>query len=400
VSSTRSIFSPPRAPARRVIAAVAGLCGLLAFGPAHAAISVDHTTTAVSSVNVNSLTWSHTVAVVANRFLLVSLSFRDGNVSATSVTYGGAALTLIGVQNAPGTNNRTEMWYRIAPTAGTANVVVNMSASKEIVGVSVSYAGVNQSTPLGTHVCASNTSTAASVAVSSAAGQLVVDAVTANGDANSLTAGASQTQLWNTVSANGSAAANARSGGSTKAGASSTTMSWTLGVSKPWSICAVPLLVALTPSFVNLKTVQVISDPVNGTTNPKYIPGAKAQYSVTITNQGTGSSDSNSVIITDPVPTNTKLFVNDLGGAGSGPVTDTNGSPTSALTYTFTSLSSSTDDLSFSNNGGTSYLYTPTAGADGCDANVTNIQVNPKGTFAPVGGGNPSFVLAYEVCVK
>ena len=68
---------------------------------------------------------------------------------------------------------------------------------------------------------------------------------------------------------------NARTGGSTQPGASTTTMSSTLLVSKPWSICAVPLLAAPTLSFVNLKTVQVISDPVNGTTNPKYILGAK-----------------------------------------------------------------------------------------------------------------------------
>jgi hypothetical protein len=106
------------------------------------------------------------------------------------------------------------------------------------------------------------------------------------------------------------------------------------------------------------------------------------------------------VFITDPVPTNTKLRVNDLGGACSGPVIFTNGSPSSGLTYTFTSLSSSTDDLSFSNNGGASYTYTPTAGTDGCDANVTNIQVNPKGTFALAGAGNPSFSLTYQVCVK
>jgi uncharacterized repeat protein (TIGR01451 family) len=399
VSSACRIPSSRRGPTDRARAALACLCTLLTLGTAHAAISVDQTATAVSSSNVSSLTWSHTVGAVANRILLVDLSFRDGNVSATSVTYGGTALTLIGVQNGPGNQNRTEMWRLLAPPSGTANVVVNMSQSKEIVGASVSYAGVNQSSPLGTFACASNTGLIASVAVSSGAGQLVVDTVTANGDAVLLIAGLLQTQLWNTFSGNGDAG-NARSGGSTQAGAATTTMSWTLAVPKPWSICAVPLLAATTPSFVNLKTVQVISDPVNGTTNPKYIPGAKAQYTVTITNQGGGSSDSNSVIITDPVPTNTKLFVNDLGGVGSGPVTFTNGSPSSGLTYTFTSLSSSTDDLSFSNNGGASYTYTPTAGADGCDANVTNIQVNPKGTFAPASGGNPSFILTYDVCVK
>ena len=399
MSSARRILGSPRAPACGVIAAVAGLACLLGFGPADAAVSVDNTTTAVSAANVSSLTWSHTVGAGANRILLVSISFRDGNVTATSVTYGGTALTLIDSQNGPGNQNRTEMWYLLAPPSGTASVVVNMSAGKRIVGASVSYTGVNQGSPLGTSACANNTGLIASVAVSSGAGQLVVDTITANGDASLLLAGLAQTQLWNTFSGTGDAG-NARSGGSTQAGAATTTMSWTLLVPKPWSICAVPLLPAAPPSFVNLKTVQVISDPVNGTTNPKYIPGARAQYTVTITNQGSGSSDSNSVIITDPVPTNTKLFVNDLGGAGSGPVTFTDGSPSSALTYTFTSLSSSTDDLSFSNNGGASYTYTPTAGADGCDANVTNVRVNPKGTFAPASGSNPSFSLVYQICVK
>jgi hypothetical protein len=364
------------------------------------AVSIDHVTTSVSSGNVNSQTWSHTVGAVANRILIVGISFRDGNVSASGVTYGGTALTQINAQNGPGNQNRTELWYLLAPPVGTASVVVSMTASKTIAAASISFGGVNQLTPLGVSACANNTGTTASVSVVSTASQLVLDTVTANGDANSLTAGGAQAQQWNIFSGTGDAG-NARGGGSTQtAGALTTTMSWTLGVSKPWSICAIPLLGSASPSFVNLKTVQVFSDPVNGTTNPKYIPGAIARYSVTITNTGTGSSDNNSVFITDPVPANTKLYVNDISGVGSGPVSFSNGSPSSGLTYTYTSLASTTDDLSFSNNGGASYTYTPSPGPDGCDANVTNVQINPKGTFAASGGGNPSFTLTYQVCVK
>jgi hypothetical protein len=317
------------------------------------------------------------------------------------VTYGGTALTRIGFRNAGGNQNRTEMWYLLAPPVGAANVVVSMSAAKRIAAASTSYGGVSQSTPLGTFVSATAQSTSASVTVSSAAGQLLVDTVTANGDANSLTAGVLQTQRWNIFSGSGDAG-NARSGGSTQPGATSTTMFWILGVSKPWSIGAVPLLAAVVtpPTFIFLKTLQVSSDPVNGVTNPKAIPGAFVLYTIEVTNTVAGSPDSNTVFIYDPIPANTVLYVGDLAGVGSGPVQFIDGTPSSGLTYIFTSLASAADDVDFSSDGGTSYAYAPVPDSNGFDANVTNLRVNPKGVFASAGGGNPYFALRYRVRVK
>jgi hypothetical protein len=404
-------MSPTHTPSRLRGAGWAGalaccvLAGcLVTCAPAQAAISADGpAVTAVSSSNTTSLTWSHTVGSNSNRILIVSISFRDGNVSASSVTYGGAALTLIGAVNSGGNQNRTEIWYKLAPPTGTASVVINMTASKEVAGASVSYYGVSQTTPLGTYSAAGNNgTTTASVSVSSAAGQLVIDTVTTNGDANSLavTFPALQTQLWNIYTGSGDAG-NARGAGSTQPGAATTTMTWTLGIAKAWSIVAVPLIAAPSPSFVNLKTVQVSSDPINGSTNPKFIPGALALYTVRITNQGNLGSDSNSTVIVDAVPANTSLYVNDLGAVGSGPVAFADGSPSSALTYTFTSLASTTDDVDFSSNGGATYAYTPTPAANGCDASVTHIRINPKGTFAAASGGNnPYFTVSFKVCVK
>jgi len=72
----------------------------------------------------------------------------------------------------------------------------------------------------------------------------------------------------------------------------------------------------------------------------------------------------------------------DLGGAGSGPVVFTNGSPASGLTYTFTSLASTTDSIAFSNDGGATYTYTPVADANGYDSNVTHFRISPTGTSA------------------
>ncbi len=154
------------------------------------------------------------------------------------------------------------------------------------------------------------------------------------------------------------------------------------------------------PSITVLKTVSVYSDPVNGTTNPKFIPGAIAQYTIIVANSG-GPADNNSTVITDPIPANTALYVNDIGSVGSGPVLFTQGASSSTLTYTFTSLSSSADNLDFSNNGGTSWTYSPTAGANGCDPAVTNIRVKPQSTFyGSAVTPNPSFQLTFQVCVQ
>jgi uncharacterized repeat protein (TIGR01451 family)/fimbrial isopeptide formation D2 family protein len=157
-----------------------------------------------------------------------------------------------------------------------------------------------------------------------------------------------------------------------------------------------------TPSLMFLKTVTIISDPFNGTTNPKYIPGAIANYTLRAINSGAGSVDNNTTVITDPIPANTALFVNDIGVAGSGPVSFSQGATPSGLTYTFSGLGSAVDDLDFF--GGTpvpAWGYLPVPGADGCDPLVTNLRINPKGTFT----GNPappspSFDLNFRVCVK
>jgi parallel beta-helix repeat protein len=155
------------------------------------------------------------------------------------------------------------------------------------------------------------------------------------------------------------------------------------------------------PTLTYLKSVAVLSDPLNDTTNPKSIPGAMQVFTLRITNQGTGSVDNDTVAIVDAVPTNTALFVQDLGGAGSGPVAFTNGAPASALTYTFSGLGNGTDDLEFSNNGGTSWAYTPVANANGCDPAVTHIRVRPKGTMAAASGaGNPFFEVRFRVRVN
>lgn len=159
----------------------------------------------------------------------------------------------------------------------------------------------------------------------------------------------------------------------------------------------------LMPSIAVLKTVAVYSDPVNLLVNPKFIPGAIAQYTIIASNSG-GLADNGSTVIADPVPAGTTLYVNDFGGPGSGPVFFSQGAASSTLTYTFAALNDMADDVSFSNDGGATWTAVPVADALGCDATVppiTHVRVNPKGSFVGrVVAPNPSFQLTFRVCVQ
>lgn len=58
------------------------------------------------------------------------------------------------------------------------------------------------------------------------------------------------------------------------------------------------------------KTSTVVSDPVNGTTNPKAIPGALIRYCVTVANSGTVAAST--VIATDTLPADVTYVPNSL----------------------------------------------------------------------------------------
>jgi hypothetical protein len=154
------------------------------------------------------------------------------------------------------------------------------------------------------------------------------------------------------------------------------------------------------PDILVLKSVQVYSDPVNLQDNPKAIPGAVMLYTVMVTNRG-GAVDTDTVVITDPMPTNTEVFANDINGAGSGPLLFIDGPAASGLSYSIDSLGSTADSISFSNDNGASFSYTPIPNADGYDGAVTDIKVSFSGLFnASSGLPHPSFSISFRVRVQ
>lgn len=154
------------------------------------------------------------------------------------------------------------------------------------------------------------------------------------------------------------------------------------------------------PALVNAKTVTVTSDPVNGNSNPKHIPGSESLYTVSVTNTGLGRVDNDAVVVSDPIPANTMLYVGNLGGSPAGPASF--GDAGSGLTFTYTSLSSGSDDVDFSNDGGATWGYVPVADASGYDAAVTNIRFRPKGRMAAWSGTGPfpGFNVSFKVKLK
>ncbi|MFO1427223.1 MAG: DUF11 domain-containing protein [Steroidobacteraceae bacterium] len=143
-----------------------------------------------------------------------------------------------------------------------------------------------------------------------------------------------------------------------------------------------------------LKTSEVLSDPRNGTTNPKRIPGAIVRYRVEVANLGSGSADASSIAIVDPVPAGTAMYVSSAGGP---PVDFVDGTPASGLSFNYAT------NVSYSNQpgGAAPFNYTPTADANGVDLAVTAVRIVPTGTLLPAGGsGNPSFSLRFRVIVR
>lgn len=167
--------------------------------------------------------------------------------------------------------------------------------------------------------------------------------------------------------------------------------------------------VLLLPNIAVTKTSAVVSDPTNGGANPKRIPGSFVDYTITATNSGGGALTSNTSVFTDPIPTNTELYINSLGGSPSNsPVTQTAGTPTCNLTLSFSAagtqtlrLADLTDNIDFSSDSGVTWTYAPTINGNGTDTAITNIRIKPQGTFAGASAsGNPSCTWVFRVRVK
>lgn len=204
-------------------------------------MAVVHDAASTSKVtSATSLTWSHT-CTGSDRVLVVG-ALINLNIAVTNVTYAGSGITSIQQVIGGGGFCRSEQWGKIAPATGANNIVITVASATGIVGGGESVTGADQGSGWQNGATASGVSTTPSVSVTSATGNLVVDAMV-NGvntsDLPTATVGAGQTQRWNDQLTN-----KIRGAGSTEPGAGSVTMSWSLSSSDTWGICGVDIIAA------------------------------------------------------------------------------------------------------------------------------------------------------------
>lgn len=141
------------------------------------------------------------------------------------------------------------------------------------------------------------------------------------------------------------------------------------------------------PTVTAAKTSAPYSDPVNGTTNPKLIPGGDLIYTLTVTNGNQSTLDGVDLpALTDILPTTVTFYNGDIDDGGP-------------LTTNFefvpgtSGMSLAAGNITYSNNGGATYAYTPAAGYD---PNTQALRFAPTGTFA----ANSSFSIRFRARIK
>ncbi|MFI4920849.1 MAG: hypothetical protein ACHQAZ_04310, partial [Gammaproteobacteria bacterium] len=143
------------------------------------------------------------------------------------------------------------------------------------------------------------------------------------------------------------------------------------------------------PSLLIVKSVSVSAD-TTGNAIKHSLPGATMQYSIQVQNNGRGTVDSGTLVISDPVPTNTILSL-----PAKPPFTFTDGSTSSGL-----GVSVNDGSISYSNNGGSSYTYTPACTRPCTDATITNFKITFNGVMnGKTGASAPSFAITYNVVI-
>jgi Surface adhesin CshA non-repetitive domain 2 len=141
---------------------------------------------------------------------------------------------------------------------------------------------------------------------------------------------------------------------------------------------------AANATLTAVKYSTLISDPINGTTNPKMIPGAVVRYFISITNTGTLAVDASTIVITDALPTTVTYDA-------SSPVQFSNGTPASGLNAFVPATM-----VTFSGPGSATGPYTYSPATAGYDANVKGVRIAPTGIMAgATTAGQPSFTVSF-----
>jgi hypothetical protein len=223
--------------------ALVGLVALALLCPSVAAAQAVHDSTTEDTAFFSaSDSFSHNVAVGADRYILITCWLLSPIRSVTAASYAGVSAAFIAGANAAD-GDRVEVWGLVAPATGSNTVSVTLDDT--VVGkcAASSFTGVHQSTPIGTAVgdYYTGSGTSHSHNTTSQTDGLVWDAFILNKDAGTITPDAGQATRAGVTEVGGAANIIA----TTKAGATtvSTGYAWTNDFYR-WGHVTVPLVPA------------------------------------------------------------------------------------------------------------------------------------------------------------
>ena len=184
-----------------------------------------------SSTPAVSANFSQTVTAGSNQVLLVTMATGHGGVSATSVTYGGVALTKLGGIRQTYDASYTEMWYLVNPNVGSATVSISLNTSATLYARAMVLTGVDQSTPFNTACTATGASTSITCSANTSGAGVVVSLLRSSAAYSSM--GSEQVSVY------GNETPPAYTSVSVKPTTTSTTsMTYTLSSSTHWGFVA------------------------------------------------------------------------------------------------------------------------------------------------------------------
>lgn len=192
------------------------------------------TTFTEASSGKSTYTFSYDSGTGDDRYLEVSFVYRIlASEVVTGMTYNGVSMTLLASLPDGDGGSRLVVFGLIAPATGINDIVISLDGATEDeqTATAITYTGVHQTTSIGTVVSDSNTeasNTDPSITVSTASGELVVDATGQRAN-QTYTVGADQIEISNIVQG------FTHHTTSKQDGADGGVMSWTTGSQQAWA---------------------------------------------------------------------------------------------------------------------------------------------------------------------
>lgn len=200
------------------------------------AIPVHDNTASAGGDTVDQLSYDLSVSGACNnRLATVSFTIQTNAHFIDNITVGGLTASYVGTATNTDVSRYVDLWRRVGIGTGTVTTVITLTDFGTPLAATSSYCDVDQTTPMGTLATASNVNFQASVTVTSATGELVIDAVT-SGSGSELTVGSGQTQRSNQT-----LASSYTLGTSNEPGAASVPMTWSLSGEDYWAALGVSL---------------------------------------------------------------------------------------------------------------------------------------------------------------